>query len=194
MIARLEVTRGTLTEYPLAERTKNGWQNGGTFYPDAEVTKVTPLVVRPASLDDHIGDVPDVHEHEAGGIAGLPPTATPASADTEVSRAEDMGPAANCHLCIGAGGHEGHDGEWIECVCQRPKQRSDPSDALDIAQAFALASQTAEGFATTSSEHAERRRRGVGHAWAAGYDAACADISVALWVESEARLRRGEAR
>lgn len=48
MIARLEVTRGTLTEYPLAERTKNGWQNGSTFYPDAEVTKVTLLRIVPA--------------------------------------------------------------------------------------------------------------------------------------------------
>lgn len=55
MIARLEVTRGTLTEYPLAERTKNGWQNGVTFYPDAEVTKVTPLIVSRADLSDHIG-------------------------------------------------------------------------------------------------------------------------------------------
>lgn len=48
MIARLEVTRGTLTEYPLAEKTRGGWQNGVTFYPDAEVTKVTPLHVLPA--------------------------------------------------------------------------------------------------------------------------------------------------
>ena len=46
MIARLEVTRGTLTEYPLAEKTRGGWQNGVTFYPDAEVTKVTPLIFR----------------------------------------------------------------------------------------------------------------------------------------------------
>lgn len=45
MIARLEVTRGTLTEYPLAERVSNGWQNGVKFYADAEVTKVTPLIV-----------------------------------------------------------------------------------------------------------------------------------------------------
>lgn len=32
---------------------------------------------------------------------------------------ENMGTAASCHLCVGAGGHEGHDGEWIECSCQR---------------------------------------------------------------------------
>jgi hypothetical protein len=44
-IARLTVQRGDLTEYPLATRTKNGWQNGVTFYPDAEVTNVTELHV-----------------------------------------------------------------------------------------------------------------------------------------------------
>ena len=36
---------------------------------------------------------------------------------------EDMGPAANCHLCVGAGGYEDHDGEWIECSCQRKPQQ-----------------------------------------------------------------------
>ena len=46
MIARLEVTRGSLTEYPLAEKVCGGWQNGVMFYPDAEVTKVTPLIFR----------------------------------------------------------------------------------------------------------------------------------------------------
>lgn len=46
MIARLEVTRGPLTEYPLAEKVCGGWQNGVMFYPDAEVTKVTPLIFR----------------------------------------------------------------------------------------------------------------------------------------------------
>lgn len=39
-IARIEVTRGTLTEYPLAEKVRGGWQNGVTSYPDDEVTKV----------------------------------------------------------------------------------------------------------------------------------------------------------
>lgn len=48
MIARLEVTRGPLTEYPLAEKVRGGWQNGVTFYPDAEVTKFTEVVVRSA--------------------------------------------------------------------------------------------------------------------------------------------------
>jgi hypothetical protein len=42
-IARLTVQRGDLTEFPLAERTKNGWQNGVTFYPDAEVVKAVEL-------------------------------------------------------------------------------------------------------------------------------------------------------
>ena len=46
-IARLTVQRGDLTEYPLATRTKNGWQNGVTFYPDADVVQVTPLRLLP---------------------------------------------------------------------------------------------------------------------------------------------------
>ena len=36
-------------------------------------------------------------------------------------QAEDidrMGPAANCHLCVGAGGYEDYDGEWRDCSCQ----------------------------------------------------------------------------
>lgn len=39
-IARIEVTRGTLTEYPIAEKVRGGWQNGVTTYPDADVTGV----------------------------------------------------------------------------------------------------------------------------------------------------------
>lgn len=31
---------------------------------------------------------------------------------------EDMGPAASCHLCVGAGGYEDYDGEWVDCSCQ----------------------------------------------------------------------------
>jgi hypothetical protein len=45
MIARLTVQRGSLTEYPLAERAKGGWQNGIMFYPDTEVVKIMPLTV-----------------------------------------------------------------------------------------------------------------------------------------------------
>ena len=48
-IARIEVTRGTLTEYPIAEKVHGGWQNGVTFYPDVEVTKVSG---RYARMDD----------------------------------------------------------------------------------------------------------------------------------------------
>lgn len=51
-IARLTVQRGDLTEYPLATRTKNGWQNGVTFYPDENVTKVTELRVIPQDAVD----------------------------------------------------------------------------------------------------------------------------------------------
>lgn len=43
MIARLTVVRGATTEYPLAERVNGGWQNGVTFYPDADVTEVVEL-------------------------------------------------------------------------------------------------------------------------------------------------------
>jgi hypothetical protein len=43
MIARLTVERGVTTEYPLAERVRNGWQNGLTFYPDSDVVKIVPL-------------------------------------------------------------------------------------------------------------------------------------------------------
>lgn len=47
MIARLTVVDGSLTEYPLAERVRGGWQNGVTFYPDEKVEKVAPLLVVP---------------------------------------------------------------------------------------------------------------------------------------------------
>lgn len=40
MIARLTVQRGTLTEYPLAEKVRGGWQNGVSFYADETVIKV----------------------------------------------------------------------------------------------------------------------------------------------------------
>lgn len=45
MIARITVVNGTLTEYPLAEKVKGGWQNGVTFYPDEKVTKVVEMHV-----------------------------------------------------------------------------------------------------------------------------------------------------
>lgn len=40
MIARIEVTRGDLTEYPIAESTRGGWQSGVRFFPDEDVTAV----------------------------------------------------------------------------------------------------------------------------------------------------------
>lgn len=43
---------------------------------------------------------------------------------------EDQGPAASCHLCVGAGGYEDHDGLWVECSCQRAEPQVEPSDAL----------------------------------------------------------------
>lgn len=59
----------------------------------------------------------------------------------------------------------------------------------EIAQAFALASQTAEGFAHTHQERAKRRVRGLNQVWANGYDTACQEIAAALWREAEARGR-----
>lgn len=47
MIARLTVQRGALTEYPLAEKVSDGWQNGVTFYPDGDVTDYQELTVTP---------------------------------------------------------------------------------------------------------------------------------------------------
>lgn len=38
---------------------------------------------------------------------------------SEPSGRNEYGPAASCHLCVGAGGYEGFDGEWVECSCQR---------------------------------------------------------------------------
>ena len=35
---------------------------------------------------------------------------------------EDMGPAASCHLCVGAGGYEDYDGGWVGCSCQRTRE------------------------------------------------------------------------
>jgi hypothetical protein len=56
MIARLTVVDGTLTEYPLAEKVRGGWQNGVTFYPDERVTKVLPLRVALAGSAERAGD------------------------------------------------------------------------------------------------------------------------------------------
>lgn len=80
MIARLEVTRGTLTEYPLAEKVCGGWQNGVMFYPDAEVTKVTPLIVSRACICTPaiagISDGPNLDCPEHGEPQGEPSDCT----------------------------------------------------------------------------------------------------------------------
>lgn len=68
MIARITVVDGTLTEYPLAEKVRGGWQNGVTFYPDERVTKVSGPYAHVGGLIDyldglpsHIGTVPVRH-------------------------------------------------------------------------------------------------------------------------------------
>lgn len=45
----------------------------------------------------------------------------------------DQGAAASCHLCVGAGGYEDHDGEWVECSCQRLEPQGEPSDCTKSA-------------------------------------------------------------
>lgn len=57
MIARLEVTRGSLTEFPIAEKVRGGWQNGVAFYPDAQVNKITPLHVQTESIPAEIAAI-----------------------------------------------------------------------------------------------------------------------------------------
>lgn len=47
MINRLAVVRGTLTEYPIAEKVHGGWQNGVTVYPDETVAEVGAEYVMP---------------------------------------------------------------------------------------------------------------------------------------------------
>jgi len=55
-IARLTVERGQLTEFPLAEKVKGGWQNGVMFYPDTDVTAVQELEVQPLVTEEQIVD------------------------------------------------------------------------------------------------------------------------------------------
>lgn len=62
VIARLTVQRGALTEYPLAEKVRGGWQNGVTFYPDGEVTKVQELTVAIATRAPVPGELNDVRD------------------------------------------------------------------------------------------------------------------------------------
>ena len=59
MIARLTVEYGEgLTEYPIAEEVRGGWQNGVRFYPDENVTEVKPLhVVLAAPILDEDGPI-----------------------------------------------------------------------------------------------------------------------------------------
>ena len=57
---------------------------------------------------------------------------------------DEQGPAANCHLCVGAGGYEDYDGEWVECSCQRQPQ-GEPSDAQVDAAAKTLANRMGDG-------------------------------------------------
>ena len=48
MIARLAVEYDNgVTEHPLAEKVRGGWQNGVRFYPDENVTDYTPLIAIP---------------------------------------------------------------------------------------------------------------------------------------------------
>lgn len=76
-IARLTVQRGTLTEYPIAEQVKGGWQNGVSFYADETVTKVTPLDVKLPNTALPDGSATHYawalwHLHQAEASGGVP--------------------------------------------------------------------------------------------------------------------------
>lgn len=65
-IARITVEDGPLTEYPLAEKVRGGWQNGVTFYPDEKVRSVAELVVsRPddTSITEYLDGLPSHITH-----------------------------------------------------------------------------------------------------------------------------------
>jgi hypothetical protein len=66
--------------------------------------------------------------------------------------AEDQGPAASCHLCVGAGGHEDHDGEWVECSCQRREPQGEPSDATECEYIDVEIGATCQNFYDTPCE------------------------------------------
>jgi hypothetical protein len=53
-IARIVVQRGPLTEYPIAQRTDRGWQNGVTHYPDTDVIGIQSTYGPIAPLPDNI--------------------------------------------------------------------------------------------------------------------------------------------
>jgi hypothetical protein len=58
VIARITVVRGALTEYPLAEKVRGGWQNGVTFYPDADVTAVAGQYAHVGGLAEYLEELP----------------------------------------------------------------------------------------------------------------------------------------
>lgn len=120
MIARLEVTRGSLTEYPLAEKVCGGWQNGVMFYPDAEVTKVTPLIFRNETPTDDDQDVLAqivcrALEHQDGGE------------ECEVE------PSTECpQPCVHLSQHDAREGRTCaEHPCTCPEPQGEPSSAQE---------------------------------------------------------------
>lgn len=71
-IARIEVTRGPLTEYPLAEKVRGGWQNGVMFYPDTDVTKVMGSYVTQPDRDRIAQEARRRHPDPVDVITGDP--------------------------------------------------------------------------------------------------------------------------
>ena len=60
---------------------------------------------------------------------------------------EDVGPAASCHLCVGAGGYEDYGGEWAECSCQRtPEPLRDADGDMISSGAHRKISMSGDGF------------------------------------------------
>jgi|GEM_PF-4522081 len=60
-MARIKVetmsSYGPLTEFPLAERSKDGWQNGIAFYPDEAVTAVCGFFIPAPQPIDSLADL-----------------------------------------------------------------------------------------------------------------------------------------
>lgn len=106
MIARLTVHRDDTTEYPLAERVDGGWQNGATFYADAEVTAFTELDVRvlpPAEPESVLGDCTDAADctapvHDHGCPADIGNCDQPTEHDTPAEPHSDTGHTWPCPL------------------------------------------------------------------------------------------------
>lgn len=141
MIARLTVsTQRTGAVYPIAERVEHGWQNGAEFYPDSDVTAVTPLIVQAASLSGDLDEIDSIvdrikasREHEAGRITGPRPTATPASAEPSelrelIADARDLARTSRI-MRHGTSSHQDMIDDLADALEKATRATPEPSDA-----------------------------------------------------------------